>query len=93
MLCVSLSSSYRDRDRRGRIRAAIELPLVGLIAVAIGALLQFAPWIRAALFVAGAFVAIWLRRFGPMASRITSLTALPFVAFLVTSFISTMREG
>lgn len=93
MLCVSLSRSHRDRHRRGRIKAAIALPLVGLIAVAIGALLQFAPGIRAALFVAGTFVAIWLRRIGPMASRIASLIALPFVAFPVTPFIPTMREG
>ena len=84
VLCVSLSRSHLDRDRRGRIEAAIALPLVGLCAVAIGALLQHAPWLGAAVFVAGMFVSIWLRRLGPMASRIGSLIALPFVALLVT---------
>ena len=93
VLCVSLSRSHLDRDRRGRIEAAIALPLVGLVAVAIGGLLQHAPWLGAAVFVAGMFVSIWLRRFGPMASRIGSLIALPFVALLVTPYIPATRDG
>src|ERR1700722_16569394 len=33
VLCVSLSRSQLDRDRRGRVEAAIVLPIVGLVAV------------------------------------------------------------
>ncbi len=93
VLCVSLSRSHLDRDRRGRIEAAIALPLVGMGAVAIGALLQQMPWVGAALFVAGMFVSIWLRRFGPMATRIGSLIGLPFVALLVTPYFPPARDG
>lgn len=93
VLCVSLSRSHLDRDRRGRIEAAIALPLVGLVAVAIGGLLQRAPWIGATVFVAGMFVSIWLRRFGAMASRIGSLIALPFVALLVTPYFPATSVG
>jgi hypothetical protein len=87
VLCLSLSRSQLDRDRRGRIEAAVVLPLVGLAAVGVGLLLRYAPWAGAAVFVAGMFVSIWLRRFGPMARRAGSLIALPFVVLLTTPHI------
>ncbi|MFC5742371.1 FUSC family protein [Dyella tabacisoli] len=91
VLCISLSRSQLDRHRQGRIEAAIVLPVVGLIAVGVGTLLQFAPWIGALVFTTGMFVSIWLRRFGPMASRAGSLIALPFVVLLSTPYIPTTR--
>ncbi|WP_266157847.1 FUSC family protein [Dyella silvatica] len=91
VLCISLSRSQLDRSRRGRIEAALVLPAVGLIAVGVGLLLRFTPWIGAAVFTAGMFVSIWLRRFGPMAGRAGSLIALPFVALLSTPYIPTTR--
>jgi Fusaric acid resistance protein-like len=87
VLSLSLSRSHLDLDRRGRVEAAIALPMVGLAAVGVGTLLHRAPWLGAALFVAAMFVSIWLRRFGPMARRGGSLIALPFVVLLTTPYI------
>lgn len=84
VLCLSLSRSQLDRNLRGRIEAAIALPVVGLLAVGVGLLLQRAPWLGALVFVGGMFTSIWLRRFGPMARRAGSLIALPFVVLLTT---------
>src|SRR5690348_15491950 len=55
VLCLSLSRSQLDRDLRGRIEAAIALPVVGLLAVGVGLLLQRAPWLGALVFVGGMF--------------------------------------
>lgn len=91
VLCISLSRSQLDRDRRGRIEAALVLPAVALVAVGVGTLLRAAPWLGALVFIAGMFLSIWLRRFGPMARRAGSLIALPFVALLSTPYIPTTR--
>ena len=87
VLCLSFSRSHLDRDLRGRLEAAVALPVVGLVVVGVGMLLRHTPWIGAAVFVLGMFVSIWLRRFGPMASRAGSLIALPFVAILTTPYV------
>ena len=93
VLCLSLSRSQLDRDLRGRIEAAIALPIVGLVAVGVGILLHRTPWIGACVFVTGMFVSIWLRRFGPMAARAGSLIALPFVVLLTTPHIRVTPGG
>jgi hypothetical protein len=87
VLCLSLSRSHLDRDLRGRLEAAVALPLVGLLAVGAGLLLRHQPWLGAAVFVGGMFVSIWLRRFGAMARRIGSLIALPLVVLLTTPHV------
>jgi hypothetical protein len=87
VLCLSLSRSQLDKDRRGRIEATFALPIVGLVAAGVGALLHGAPIIGAIVFVAGMFLSIWLRRFGPMARRAGSLIALPFVVLLTTPYL------
>ena len=89
VLCLSLSRSQLDRDLRGRVEAAIALPIVGLVTVGVGTLLHHAPWFGASVFVAGMFLSIWLRRFGLMARRAGSLIALPFVVLLTTPHIRT----
>ncbi|WP_158754119.1 FUSC family protein [Dyella sp. S184] len=93
VLCLSLSRSQLDRDLRGRIEAAVALPIVGLVAVGVGTLLHRVPWIGAFVFVTGMFVSIWLRRFGPMAARAGSLIALPFVVLLTTPHIRVTPGG
>ncbi|WP_430391592.1 FUSC family protein [Dyella sp. 20L07] len=91
VLCISLSRSQLDRDRRGRMEAALVLPVVGLVAVGVGQLLRHSPWLGATVFTAGMFVSIWLRRFGSMAARAGSLIALPFVVLLTTPYIPATR--
>lgn len=93
VLCLSLSRSQLDRDAHGRIEAAIVLPLVGLAAIGVGLLLQRMPWVGACVFVAGMFVSIWLRRFGPMARRAGSLIALPLVVLLTTPHVEAPAGG
>lgn len=93
VLCLSLSRSHLDRDLRGRLEAAVALPLVGLAATGVGTLLLHLPWIGAAVFVAGMFTAIWLRRFGALARRAGSLLVLPFVAILVTPYVPTRHAS
>ena len=93
VLSLSLSRSHLDRDLRGRIEAAVALPIVGLVAVGVGILLHRAPWIGALVFVIGLFVSIWLRRFGPMARRAGSLIGLPFVVLLTTPHMPMTPPG
>lgn len=93
VLCLSLSRSHLDRDLKGRLEAAIALPVVGLVAVGVGMLLLHLPWVGAFVFVTGISVSIWLRRFGLMARRAGSLIALPFVAILATPYVPTTKVG
>ncbi|MBV8158979.1 MAG: hypothetical protein JO278_15070, partial [Dyella sp.] len=87
VLALSLSRSQLDRDRRGRIEAALVLPAVAFATLGVGWLLRHWPWVGAATFVAGMFISIWLRRFGPMARRAGSLIALPFVTLLTVPHV------
>jgi len=93
VLCLSLSRSRLDRNRRGRLEAAIALPLVSMVAVGVGMLLHRAPWVGALVFVAGLFLSVWLRRFGPSSQRAGSLLALPFVALLTTPYLPLTSGG
>ena len=93
VLCLSLSRSQLDRDRRGRIEAAIALPVVSVAALGVGLLLQALPWTGAAAFVAAVSLSIWLRRFGPAGKQAGSLIALPFVVLLVVPHFHATRVG
>ncbi len=93
VLSLSLSRSQLDRDLRGRLEAAVVLPVVAFVALGVGMLLRHAPWIGAAVFVTGMFASIWLRRFGPMARRAGSLIALPFVTLLTVPHIHAEPTG
>lgn len=93
VLCLSLSRSQLDRDRRGRIEAVFVLPAVGLAASGVAFLLHHFPVVGALVFSGGMFVSIWLRRFGAMARRIGSLIALPFVALLTMPYVPPQHHG
>jgi len=93
VLCLSLSRSQLDRNRRGRIEAAIALPIVGLVAAGVGILLHGVPWLGALVFIVGLFLSIWLRRFGPMARRAGTLIALPFIALLTAPYVPARTHG
>jgi hypothetical protein len=87
VLSLSLSRSHLDRDLRGRLEAAVVLPLVGLVAIGVGMLLRQMPWVGALTFIAGMFLSIWLRNFGSMARRAGRLIALPFVTLLTVPHV------
>lgn len=93
VLCLALSRSQLHRDARGRMEAALALPIVGLVATGVGVLLHRSAWLGAMLFVIGMFLSIWLRRFGPLASRAGSLIALPFIVLLTTPYLPRAQVG
>src|SRR6185312_8449029 len=93
VLSLSLARSRLDRDRRGRLEAAIALPVVGLAATGVGWLLLHAPWIGAAAFTAGVAASVWLRQFGELARRASRLIALPFVTVLTVPHLSGTQYG
>lgn len=93
VLCMSFARSHLDHNLRGRIEAAIALPILGLVVTGVGLLLHRAPWVGACVFVAGIFVSIWMRRFGPDARRASSLIALPFIVILTTPYIPAKHVG
>ena len=83
VLSLSLARSHLDRDLRGRIEAAIALPLVSLGALGVGLLLQHLPWLGAVAFVAAMSLSIWLRRYGPTGRKAGTLIALPCLVLLI----------
>ncbi len=93
VLCLSLSRSQLDRDLRGRLEAALALPLVSLAALGVAWLLHHMPWVGAAAFTAAIGASIWLRRFGTLGRRAGTLIALPFVVILVTPYVPPRHLG
>ncbi|KRE88665.1 hypothetical protein ASG87_08785 [Frateuria sp. Soil773] len=93
VLSLSLARSRLDRDRRGRLEAAIALPAVGLAATGVGLLLRDLPWLGAAAFTAGVALSVWLRQFGEQARRASRLIALPFVTVLTVPHLSGAQRG
>jgi len=83
MLCLTLSRSQLERDWRGRLEAAIALPVIGLLSAGVGLLLLDLPIAGAIVYLLGMFLSIFLRRFGPVPRRIGALLAIPFIALLV----------
>lgn len=93
VLTLSLSRSHLDSDARGRLEAAVVLPLVGFVAMGVGLLLRQTPWVGALAFVAGMFLSIWLRNFGSMARRAGRLIALPLVTLLTVPHVHASADG
>ncbi|KTS59750.1 hypothetical protein NS206_12355 [Microbacterium testaceum] len=81
-LAASLSRSQLERDRRGRIEALLILPVIGLVGVALGALLRASPGIGAVVYVMVLVAAVAVRGRSLMWRRIGSLVATPFLAVL-----------
>lgn len=93
VLCLSFARSHLDHDWRGRLEAAVALPLVGLVAVGVGMLLLHERWLGASVFVLGMFAAVWLRQLGPAMRRAGSLIALPLVVLLTTPHVPSPHAG
>jgi uncharacterized membrane protein YccC len=82
-LAMTLSRNRLIRSWRGRGEAVILLPAVALATVGVGELVLHVPAVGALAFTAAMFASIWLRKFGPTATRIGSLIALPFITLLI----------
>lgn len=93
VLAYALSRSHLDHDLRGRLEAALILPIVSLAALAVGVLLLHVPRLGAVVFVAGMGLSIWIRRFGPGPRRAGSLIGMPFIVILITPYIPSTHYG
>ena len=87
VLCLTFSRSQLDHDLRGRLEAAIVLPLIGVAALGIGSLLLHQRWLGALVFVVGMFASVWLRQFGTQVRRASSLVGLPLIVIVMTPHI------
>jgi hypothetical protein len=91
VLSLALARSHLDLDARGRIEAAVVLPIVALLAFGVGHLLHSMPWAGAAVFVAGLSLPIALRPYGAPVRRAARLVALPLVVILTTPHAPSQR--
>jgi len=83
MLALTLSRSQLERDWRGRLEAAVALPLIGVVAALVGFLLLEAPVAGAAAYTLALAASVFVRRFGAAWRRTGGLLAIPFTALLV----------
>jgi hypothetical protein len=82
-LTLTLSSSQRTADTRRRLTALVLLPVTAGASIFVGRLLASHYVLGAAVYTAGMTLAIWIRRYGPAATKAGTLLAIPLVALLV----------
>ncbi|MFD4503823.1 FUSC family protein [Streptomyces sp. NPDC058457] len=82
-LTLTLASSQRTADTRRRLTALVLLPVTAAASIFVGRLLASHYAAGAAVYTAGMALAIWIRRYGPAATKAGTLLALPLVALLV----------
>jgi hypothetical protein len=83
VLAMTISRNKLVTSWWGRAEAVILLPFVGLATAGVGYLFVALPIVGAVAYVAAMFLSIFLRRFGPLWTRIGSLIALPFITLLI----------
>ncbi|HEY1529519.1 MAG TPA: FUSC family protein [Galbitalea sp.] len=83
VLAMTVSRNKLVLTWRGRIEALILLPAVGLATAGVGYLLVTVPIVGASAYVVAMFLSIFLRRFGPLWTRVGTLIALPFITLLI----------
>ncbi|MER7183712.1 hypothetical protein ABT404_30290, partial [Streptomyces hyaluromycini] len=82
-LTLTLAATQRTADTRRRLMSLMLLPVTAAASIFVGRLLASHYAAGAAVFTAGMALAIWIRRFGPAATKAGTLIALPLVALLV----------
>lgn len=82
-LTLTLARSQRTADTRRRLTALVLLPVTAGASIFVGRLLASHYALGAAVYTAGMALAIWIRRYGPAATKAGTLLALPLVALLV----------
>jgi hypothetical protein len=84
MLAVTFSRTQRSSRLRDRLVGVVILPAVALGATEVGTLMGTQGHIGDWLFVVAVSCSIWIRRFGPLLTRLGTIATLPFIAILVT---------
>ncbi|MEV7390197.1 MULTISPECIES: FUSC family protein [unclassified Streptomyces] len=82
-LTLTLAASQRTADTRRRLTALVLLPVTAGASIFLGRLIASHYPVGAAVYTAGMALAIWIRRYGPAATKAGTLIALPLVALLV----------
>ncbi|WP_046729239.1 FUSC family protein [Streptomyces humi] len=82
-LTLTLASTHRTADTRRRLTSLVLLPVTAAASIFVGRLLASHYAAGAVLYTAGMTLAIWIRRYGPVATKAGTLIALPLVALLV----------
>jgi len=78
-----VSSRPEHRTGPSRLLNLAVLPLVAVAASEVGRWMLQHPDLGDALFVLAVTLTIWVRRFGPLASRLAGLATLPFISMLI----------
>lgn len=82
-LTLPLASVQRTADTRGRLMSFVLLPAVAGVSILLGHLVADHYAAGAAVFTLGISLPIWIRRFGPAATKAGTLMTLPLIALLV----------
>lgn len=82
-LTLTLAGTQRTADVCRRLLGSVLLPAVAGAATLLGRLLADHYALGAAVFTLGISLPIWIRRFGPAATKAGTLMTLPLVALLV----------
>ena len=82
-LSVMLARAARRKTVREQLVSLLIIPVVGVVGALLGYLLLAVPVLGSSLFVVGVSGGVWLRRFGPVGTRIGTYVSLPFIALLV----------
>ncbi|MFI2202564.1 FUSC family protein [Streptomyces sp. NPDC020192] len=82
-LPLTLSSTQRTAPTSRRLTALVLLPVTVAGAQFLGRLIMHHYAVGAAAFTAGISLCIWIRRYGPTATKLGTLLTLPFVALLI----------
>ncbi|MFH8338193.1 hypothetical protein [Streptomyces sp. AM6-12] len=91
-LTLTLARGRWSADRRGRLTALALLPPSAALCAGLSRLLAAHYWPGAALFTAGLALAVWIRRYGPAATRAGTLLTLPLIALLIVP-VPTLPPG
>ncbi|MER6083563.1 FUSC family protein [Streptomyces sp. NPDC001833] len=92
-LTLTLASTQRTADTRRRLISLVLLPATAAVSIFVGRLLASHYATGAAVYTAGMALAIWIRRYGPAATKAGTLIALPLVALLVVPGPALPREA
>ncbi|MHC3471922.1 FUSC family protein [Streptomyces sp. 7R007] len=92
-LTLTLFSTQRTADTRRRLTSLVLLPATAGASIFVGRLIASHYALGAAVYTAWMALAIWIRRFGPVATKAGTLMTLPLVALLVVPGPALPREA